>query len=148
MVLGRYEKGLLAGSGRPCRNWTSKRLICRRTHREEIALKYSINHVDPTWRSKHNEDLTARCVFPIKLYATITCWIGWINTICNQQVRQKNARIKGEINGHKSQACRPCPAGKLMKFYSPRRQHTIITMTINEHAKTDMYIEHYIKYWK
>ena len=32
------------------------------------------------------------------------------------------------------------------EVYSPRRQHTIITMTINEHAKTDMYIEHYIKY--
>jgi len=29
------------------------------------------------------------------------------------------------------------------EVYSPRRQQTI-----NEHAKTDMYIEHYIKYWK
>ena len=32
------------------------------------------------------------------------------------------------------------------EVYSPRRQYTISTMTINEHAKTDMYIEHYIKY--
>jgi len=35
--------------------------------------------------------------------------------------------------------------GVLKKFISPRRQHTIITMTINEHAKTDMYMEHYIQ---
>jgi len=32
------------------------------------------------------------------------------------------------------------------EVYSPRRQQTIITMTISEHAETDMYMEHCIKY--
>jgi len=39
-----------------------------------------------------------------------------------------------------------CQKKCIEEVYSPHRQQTIITMTINEHAKTDMYMEHYIKY--